>query len=92
MGLGEVSLEPPAPSAHSAMGEEYVLRLQKAMGLLQTHWLQGCAPGYDLDHALVLCRMHDFRQGALYLLERMGLYQVRCLAGLTDSHLGLCEC
>ena len=28
---------------------------------------------YDLDHALVLAQMHDFRAGILYLYERAGL-------------------
>ena len=28
---------------------------------------------YDLDHALVLAQMHDFRAGILYLYERTGL-------------------
>lgn len=29
---------------------------------------------YDLDHALVLAQMHDFKDGILYLYEKAGLY------------------
>lgn len=28
---------------------------------------------YDLDHALVLAQMHDFKDGILYLYEKAGL-------------------
>ena len=29
--------------------------------------------GYDLDHALVLCQMHSFKAGVLYLYEKAKL-------------------
>jgi hypothetical protein len=28
---------------------------------------------YDLDHALVLAQMHDFRAGVLFLYQKAGL-------------------
>ncbi|TPX63051.1 hypothetical protein SpCBS45565_g06884 [Spizellomyces sp. 'palustris'] len=30
---------------------------------------------YDLDHALVLCKMHSFGEGILYLYERLALHK-----------------
>ena len=42
----------------------------KAMALLR----DSKAP-YDMDHALILCQMHDFREGILYLYEKTHLYK-----------------
>ncbi len=42
----------------------------KAMNLLR----DSKAP-YDMDHALILCQMHDFREGILYLYEKAHLYK-----------------
>ena len=36
-------------------------------------YLYSLQASYDLDHALVLAQMHDFRAGILYLYERAGL-------------------
>lgn len=43
---------------------------RKAMALLQTGEAR-----YDIDQALVLCRMHSFQKGILYLYEKAQLYQ-----------------
>ena len=42
----------------------------KAMSLLR----DSKAP-YDMDHALILCQMHEFREGILYLYEKTHLYK-----------------
>ena len=31
-------------------------------------------PRYDIDHALVMCQLHRFHQGTLYLYKKKGLY------------------
>ncbi|KAL2916894.1 Vacuolar protein sorting-associated protein 11 [Polyrhizophydium stewartii] len=36
--------------------------------------LQNAQANYDADQALVLCKTHQFRDGVLYLLRRLGLY------------------
>ena len=36
--------------------------------------MEGGEAAYDAEHALVLCQMHGFRAGTLYLYERLGLY------------------
>ncbi|ELT88573.1 hypothetical protein CAPTEDRAFT_218778 [Capitella teleta] len=38
-------------------------------------FLQGSPNGYDLDQALVMCQMHSFKAGVLFLYERAKLYQ-----------------
>eukprot|EP00057_Strongylocentrotus_purpuratus_P015993 XP_011670467.1 PREDICTED: vacuolar protein sorting-associated protein 11 homolog [Strongylocentrotus purpuratus] len=43
---------------------------RKAMALLQTGETR-----YDIDQALVLCQMHSFQKGILYLYEKAQLYQ-----------------
>ncbi|XP_022091158.1 vacuolar protein sorting-associated protein 11 homolog isoform X2 [Acanthaster planci] len=43
---------------------------RKAMDLLQTSDAL-----YDIDQALVLCQMHNFKQGILFLYEKSKLYQ-----------------
>lgn len=48
-------------------------RLEKAKGLLHQGWTPGESPKYDPEHVLVLCRMHDFKEGLVFLYERKGL-------------------
>ena len=45
------------------------------MELLKRGWPAGEEPRYDADAVLVLCRMRDFRDGLLFLYERMRLYR-----------------
>ena len=56
------------------------------MELLKRGWPAGEEPRYDADAVLVLCRMREFRDGLLFLYERMRLYrevlQVRVVARL----------
>jgi hypothetical protein len=51
-----------------------VLR-EQAMELLKRGWPAGEEPRYDADAVLVVCRMRDFRDGLLFLYERMRLYR-----------------
>jgi len=59
--LGEIASCTPA---------ERVSKERKALELLKRPEAR-----YDLEHALVLAQMHDFRTGTLYLYERAGLFQ-----------------
>eukprot|EP01119_Soliformovum_irregulare_P007415 TRINITY_DN1982_c0_g1_i1.p1 TRINITY_DN1982_c0_g1~~TRINITY_DN1982_c0_g1_i1.p1 ORF type:complete len:907 (-),score=260.18 TRINITY_DN1982_c0_g1_i1:49-2769(-) len=49
--------------------ESQKTRLQKALELLADPQAK-----YDDDHALVLCKMHNFREGLLHLYDKLGLY------------------
>jgi len=56
--------------------EDRTQRLAKALALLKSGWgLHEQNPGYDKDLALVLCQMHKFRDGLLFLYEKMKLYK-----------------
>lgn len=48
-------------------------RLEKAKALLHQGWTPGESPKYDPEHVLVLCRMHGFTEGLVFLYERKGL-------------------
>ena len=37
---------------------------------------------YDIDHALILCQMNNFKVGILFLYEKAHLYQVKESASL----------
>eukprot|EP00898_Chlorokybus_atmophyticus_P007261 jgi/Chlat1/7536/Chrsp62S00554 len=68
-------------------------RRKKAMQLLKDGWSYNEPPVYDTDHALMLCQMHAFKDGVLYLYERMKLHkealavymQEEDYAGLVDA-------
>lgn len=56
--------------------EDQVERRAKALALLKLGWSpHENAPRYDVDLALVLCQMHKFRDGLLFLYEKMKLYK-----------------
>ena len=55
------------------------------MELLKRGWPAGEEPRYDADAVLVLCRMRDFRDGLLFLYERMRLFREVMQARLNDS-------
>ena len=67
-------------------------RRAAALELLKSGWPQGGRPRYDGDHALVLCRLHDFRPGYLFLYERMRLYQGALACYMEEGdHRGLLQ-
>lgn len=56
--------------------EDQAERRAKALALLKMGWgPHENAPWYDVDLALVLCQMHKFRDGLLFLYEKMKLYK-----------------
>lgn len=48
-------------------------RREKALDLLHQGWSPGEAPKYDPEHVLVLCRMHKFKEGLIFLYEHRSL-------------------
>lgn len=56
--------------------EDQVARRAKALVLLNLGWgPHEQSPQYDVDLALVLCQMHKFRDGLLFLYEKLKLYK-----------------
>ena len=50
-------------------------RRAQALDLLKRGWPPGDSAHYDPDHALVLCRMHAFTPGLLFLYEQLRLFR-----------------
>ncbi|GAX83865.1 hypothetical protein CEUSTIGMA_g11290.t1 [Chlamydomonas eustigma] len=68
---------PMSVSAVKAASPSELARRAKALELLQKGWpphLQR-EPKYDADHALVLCRLHVFREGLVFLYDKLRLYR-----------------
>ncbi|BDA46644.1 Vacuolar protein sorting-associated protein 11 homolog [Coccomyxa sp. Obi] len=67
-------------------------RREQALELLKRGWPAGDEARYDPDHALMLCRMMNFRPGLTFLYENLRLFreilQVHMAAG---DHTGLIE-
>ncbi|XP_071958560.1 vacuolar protein sorting-associated protein 11 homolog isoform X2 [Antedon mediterranea] len=57
------------------MAHESDSRLQVRLEEKSMNLMQHIDAGYDIDQALVLCQMHDFKKGILYLYEKAKLYQ-----------------
>ncbi|XP_059661201.1 vacuolar protein-sorting-associated protein 11 homolog [Cornus florida] len=69
-------------------------RLQKGLRLLKSAWPAELEqPLYDVDLAIILCEMNGFREGHLYLYEKMKLYKevISCYMQAHD-HDGLIAC
>ena len=47
----------------------------EALDLLKKGWILGEEANYDVERAMITCRMHSYRPGLLFLLERRGLYR-----------------
>ncbi|GFZ05246.1 vacuolar protein sorting 11 [Actinidia rufa] len=57
-------------------GKDCQERLQKGLRLLKTAWPSDLEhPLYDVDLAIILCEMNAFKEGLLYLYEKMKLYK-----------------
>ena len=54
---------------------EYTERLEKAIALLKKGWPIGSEPKYDAENALVICHLHAFKKGVVFLYERMKMYR-----------------
>nr|XP_006822187.1 PREDICTED: vacuolar protein sorting-associated protein 11 homolog [Saccoglossus kowalevskii] len=55
--------------------------------------LQNTEAQYDIDQALVLCQMHNFKAGMLYLYEKAKLYQQILRYHMEhDEHIHIIDC
>ncbi|CAN4099934.1 unnamed protein product [Withania somnifera] len=69
-------------------------RRWKGMTLLKSAWPPELEqPLYDVDLAIILCEMNDFKEGLLFLYEKMKLYKevIACYMQVHD-HEGLIAC
>lgn len=69
-------------------------RFQKGLQLLKSAWPSDQElPLYDVDLAIILCEMNAFKEGLLFLYEKMKLYKevIACYMQAHD-HEGLISC
>ncbi|XP_010244136.1 PREDICTED: vacuolar protein-sorting-associated protein 11 homolog isoform X1 [Nelumbo nucifera] len=69
-------------------------RLEKGLHLLKNAWPSDLEhPLYDVDLAIILCEMNAFKEGLLFLYEKMKLYKevIACYMQAHD-HEGLISC
>lgn len=69
-------------------------RRQKGLTLLKSAWPSELEqPLYDVDLAIILCEMNDFKEGLLFLYEKMKLFKevIACYMQVHD-HEGLIAC
>ncbi|XP_057506933.1 vacuolar protein-sorting-associated protein 11 homolog [Actinidia eriantha] len=75
-------------------GKDRQETLQKGLCLLKTAWPSDLEhPLYDVGLAIILCEMNAFKEGLLYLYEKMKLYKevIACYMQAHD-HKGLIAC
>ena len=87
---GKVSVE------HDDLTKEkdHLERLEKGLQLLKSAWPSEMEhPLFDVDLAIILCEMNSFKEGLLYLYEKMKLYKevIACYMQAHD-HDGLIAC
>ncbi|BAT96883.1 hypothetical protein LR48_Vigan11g159500 [Vigna angularis] len=78
----------------SAQGKDLLERHKKGLHLLKSAWPPETEhPLYDVDLAIILCEMNAFKDGLLYLYEKMKLYKevIACYMQAHD-HEGLIAC
>ena len=69
-------------------------RFQKGLALLKSAWTSDMEhPLYDVDLAIILCEMNAFRDGLLFVYEKMKLYKevIACYMQAHD-HESLIQC
>lgn len=69
-------------------------RHEKGLRLLKSAWPSDSEnPAYDVDLAIILCEMNAFKEGLLFLYEKMKLYKevISCYMQARD-HEGLIAC
>ncbi|GLU08050.1 hypothetical protein SLE2022_249790 [Rubroshorea leprosula] len=74
--------------------KERLARREKGLQLLKSAWPSDLEqPLYDVDLAIILCEMNSFKEGLLYLYEKMKLYKevIACYMQ-THDHEGLIAC
>eukprot|EP00252_Welwitschia_mirabilis_P014871 TRINITY_DN32924_c0_g1_i1.p1 TRINITY_DN32924_c0_g1~~TRINITY_DN32924_c0_g1_i1.p1 ORF type:complete len:645 (-),score=135.04 TRINITY_DN32924_c0_g1_i1:251-1915(-) len=76
------------------ISEERTKRLNKALALLKSAWpSHEDHPRYDIDLAIFLSEMHQFKEGRLFLYEKMKLYKEVISCYMQDAdHEGLIAC
>lgn len=87
-------VELPKKEDTKNMENDHEERLQKGLLLLKTAWpLDQEQPLYDVDLAIILCEMNSFKEGLLYLYEKLKLYKevIACYMRSHD-HEGLIGC
>ncbi|KAJ7570925.1 hypothetical protein O6H91_01G140100 [Diphasiastrum complanatum] len=74
--------------------EEKTERRKKGLDLLKRGWgIDDEKPSYDADLAVVLCEIHRFREGLLFLYEKMKLYKEVMACYMQDAdYPGLISC
>ncbi|WOG98850.1 hypothetical protein DCAR_0418196 [Daucus carota subsp. sativus] len=83
-----------ANGKYANKAEECHEKFQKGLLLLKSAWLSDQeTPVYDVDLAIILCEMNGFREGLLFLYEKMKLYKevIGCYMQAHD-HEGLIAC
>ncbi|ESW06365.1 hypothetical protein PHAVU_010G042100 [Phaseolus vulgaris] len=78
----------------SAHGKDCLERHKKGLHLLKSAWPPETEhPQYDVDLAIILCEMNAFKDGLLYIYEKMKLYKevIACYMQAHD-HEGLIAC
>eukprot|EP00873_Tetraselmis_striata_P041163 jgi/Tetstr1/461427/TSEL_006537.t2 len=89
---GPVEAQGQEAAAPDMPGSSESTRRDKALALLKSGWPTGEEPRYDSEHMLVLCRMHSFQPGLLFLYEQKRLYrEVLGLYMTTQDHNGLID-
>lgn len=76
------------------IGRDRQERLQKGLHLLKSAWPSDQEhPLYDVDLVIILCEMNAFKEGLLYLYEKLKLYKevIACYMQAHD-HEGLIAC
>ncbi|XVE78322.1 hypothetical protein DITRI_Ditri13aG0135400 [Diplodiscus trichospermus] len=79
---------------NSYIENETLERREKGLRLLKSAWPSELEhPLYDIDLAIILCEMNAFKEGLLYLYEKMKLYKevIACYMQAND-HEGLIAC
>ncbi|XP_021632380.1 vacuolar protein-sorting-associated protein 11 homolog isoform X2 [Manihot esculenta] len=74
--------------------KEHAERCEKGLRLLKSAWPSELEhPLYEVDLAIILCEMNGFKEGLLYLYEKMKLYKevIACYM-LSHDHEGLIAC
>eukprot|EP00270_Netrium_digitus_P012476 TRINITY_DN4051_c0_g1_i1.p1 TRINITY_DN4051_c0_g1~~TRINITY_DN4051_c0_g1_i1.p1 ORF type:complete len:472 (+),score=165.09 TRINITY_DN4051_c0_g1_i1:127-1416(+) len=81
-------------SAVADSGRTKEEQLQRAGALLRRAWpSHEPSPKYDADVAVLLCEMHGFREGLLFLYERMKLHKEVMACYMQDGDTkGLVQC
>ncbi|KAJ7964711.1 vacuolar protein sorting 11 [Quillaja saponaria] len=78
----------------SAEEKDHLERRKKGLHLLKQSWPSELEnPLYDVDLVIILCEMNAFKEGLLFLYEKMKLYKevISCYMQ-THDHVGLIAC